>query len=92
MQDNPYSAILNITRRDQRERAVAAWVLGRVISRSPAVVRLGEARLSGADLLVNPLLLRSDRESELMEPGDQVVMLQSGDGQQYVVLCKVVSG
>jgi len=26
----------------------------------------------------------------IISPGDRVVLLQSGDGQEYVILCKVV--
>lgn len=92
MQDNPYSSIINLWRKDGGERAVSPWRLGRVVSRSPVAVRIGKETLSGAELLVNPRLLRSEREDDLIYPNDRVVLLQSGDGQQFVVLCKVVSG
>lgn len=34
----------------------------------------------------------SGQVSGILAPKDQVVLLQSGDGQTYIVLCKVVSG
>ncbi len=53
VQDNPYSAMLNVIRSDADERSSPAWCLGVVTSVAPLTVQTGGILLSGNDLLVN---------------------------------------
>lgn len=87
-QENPYSSILHTIRSDSDDRTVTPWRIGRVAALSPLAIEIGGFPLSGRELLINEELLR---DAPLIV-GDQVVLLQSGDGQQYVALCKVVTG
>lgn len=87
MQDNPYSSILNLFRKDNAGRSVASWRTGVIRSLSPLSVELSGNTLSGSELQYNPQILSGG-----LYVGDTVVLLQSGDGQQYIILCKVVSG
>lgn len=87
MQDNPYSSILNLFREDNDDRSVAAWRTGIIRGLSPLSVELSGNTLSGSELQYNPQILNGE-----LYAGDTVILLQSGDGQQYIILCKVVSG
>ena len=104
MQDNPYSAMLNVIRSDADERSSPAWCLGVVTSVAPLTVQTGGILLSGNDLLVN-YQLRANAEvvsfsggtltaqglfGGVLTVGDQVAMLRSADADTFIVLCKVV--
>lgn len=62
MQDNPYSAMLGVIRRDAQERAKSAWVLGIVRGVKPLKIEFSGKPLEGVELLVNPLLLKHERK------------------------------
>lgn len=57
MQENPYSSILGVIRKDADERACIGWMTGKVVSTAPLTVLTGGNQLSGADLLANAQLL-----------------------------------
>lgn len=60
MQDNPYSGILGVMRRDAGERSTEPWCIGRVETASPLTVSYGGNLLGADDLLVNAALLEGD--------------------------------
>ncbi len=68
--------------------------VGTVLSRSPTSVRYGRFVLSGDTLAVNPHCLYEPKKGEppnpsLIYPGDRVVVA-TGDGQNFYLICKVV--
>lgn len=73
---------------------VAAVTEGTVESVSPLRVTAGRFTLGRESLMVDPICLYKPEEYEprnleLLKVGDRVVLL-TGDGQAYYLLCKVV--
>lgn len=114
MEDNPYSKILGIMRRQGQNAAPVTFSTGTVLSVSPLSVRVGGLTMSGAELLINPQLLKGYKRKvyvtevnpveplpsckckteyldDGLQPGDTVALLTLDSGQQFIVLCKVVS-
>ena len=131
MEENPYSGILNVMRRDaEQRRPKSGWLLGVVQSAAPLAIFCGGMQdpLTGADLRVNYQLRGNAERVTLQEakgsltgtvdcekgsitgmevssgtleaaglfggvlaPGDLVALLPSEDGQEFLVLCKVVN-
>jgi len=90
LQDNPYSALLGTLRRDSADRSVAPWRFGILRSLSPPAVDIGGQTVT-AGVSINPMLRGAADPGDRAVPGDRVVLLQSSDGQEYVILCKAVS-
>lgn len=105
MQDNPFSGIINIFRNDADGRSVAPWIIGKINTVSPLTI-IVNGQVVSTGVYANSLLLGRTCSINLKNSGlqdaadlggvlaidDEVVLLQSGDGQRYVILCKVVSG
>ena len=86
IQDNPFSAFINVIREDTFERAVAPWCFGIIRSLSPTTVEIG-GQLVKSGVSINA---RLTEQPGIIGMGNKVVMLQSADGNEYVILCKVV--
>lgn len=114
MEDNPYSKLIGMMREQGQNAMPLTFSTGTVLSVSPLSLRVGGLTMSGAELLINPQLLKgykrkvSVTEVEPAEPlpsckceteylddglqvGDTVALLTLDGGQQFIVLCKVVS-
>ncbi len=93
MDENPYWTILSSLRKEIAERNAPAWRMGIVKSTSPVSVECGGLLLSGKELMLNPRLLpREKPDGTELKAGDRVAMLTSGDGSEFVIICKVVNG
>lgn len=58
MEDNPYSKMLGIMRRQGKSAVPITFSTGAVLSASPLSIQVGGLTMSGAELLVNPQLLK----------------------------------
>lgn len=67
MEENPYSGILGVIRRDADDRRCAAWRLGVVVSVAPLSVKTGGQVLFGGELLVNYQLRANTEPVKLSE-------------------------
>lgn len=86
MEGNPYAAFWKEVRQDTGERLPVGHRRGRVTRRSP--LRL---EVDGMDVEARELQVAAPLRGGL-EEGDSVLLLDtSGDGQRFIVLCKVVS-
>lgn len=114
MEDNPYSKLIGMMRRQGKKAVPLTFSTGIVLSVSPLSVQIGGLTMSGSELLVNPQLLpgyiRKAHMTDVRPPdppgeftclaeltdaeiksGDTVAVLTLDGGQQFIVLCKVVS-
>lgn len=104
IQDNPYSAIINVFRGDTEQRQFNRWITATVTSVSPLKVSFFGQTLYGRDILVNSQLLAGAQKGtaqnadgsfevtldSVLAAGDTVVLLPDNEGQRFVVLCKAV--
>lgn len=72
MEDNPYSKMLGIMRRQSQNAAPVIFNLGLVLSVHPLCVQVDGLKMSGAELLVNPQLLKGYKR-KILATGIEVI-------------------
>jgi hypothetical protein len=83
MQENPYSAMINMMK-SQAKGQIPAWIrFGKIISPSPLKVEISNTVQERKDLLLSANL------GEL-HAGDSVLTIPINNNQQFIVLCRVV--
>lgn len=85
MQDNPYSAMINMFRSDAQSRAPNIWYRGTVQSVSPLAVEVCGKPIDKSQLSINAQLIPA------LTVRDQVILLAEDEGQSFIILCKVVN-
>ena len=87
MEGSPYSGIIQLLRRDQRENSRPAQYFGTVTKERPLKVLVGGVEYESSNLLINASVKGSLRE------GDELLLLplDPEDGQDLLILCKVVN-
>lgn len=84
MIENPYSALWQALRQDQQDRLPQGWRMGQVTRKAPL-----ELAVDGLSLPARQLQTNSSLQGGF-ERGDQVLLLDtSGQGQSFLILCKV---
>ena len=87
MEGSPYSGIIQLLRRDQRENSRPAQYFGTVTKERPLKVLVGGVEYESSNLLINASVKGSLRE------GDELLLLplDPEDGQDLLILCKGVN-
>ena len=83
MQENPYSAIVNMIKSQARGQ-IPMWIrFGKIISPDPLKIEISNTVQEKRDLLLNANL------GEL-HAGDSVLTIPINNNQQFIVICRVV--
>lgn len=96
--DNPYFNLLGMI---QRKESYSPFLIGRVTAASPLRIQAGDILISEGNMKINRSLLqgyaremraeggqtRTYTATDGLRAGDEVVLLESEDGQQFVLLC-----
>lgn len=85
MEGNPFAAFWGEVRQDAGERLPVGHRMGRVTQRSPLRLDVDGLPIEAPELQISHALRGG------LEAGDTVLLLDTtGDGQRFIVLCKVV--
>lgn len=96
--DNPYFNLLGMMRTKESR---GSFLIGRVTAESPLRIQAGDILISEGNMKINRSLLqgyarelrveggqtRTYTATDGLRAGDEVVLLESEDGQQFVLLC-----
>ena len=82
-EDNPFYSMVEIMRRAKGQSA-SPFLIGEVTATAPLTVQVGDIPVTRKSMKINSQVLNG------LERGNEVVLLESADGQQYILLCKVV--
>ena len=92
MEENPFSALINMQRNDvnQRQRSVfQTFRISTLLNHSRFTVKIGGIPCSGTELLINQTLLNEETKPNI---GEQLITVSNQDDSMHLVLCKVVNG
>ncbi len=84
MEDNPYSKILSLIKRQTGEQIPTVFRFGTVLSAVPLKIEVSNTVQEGSDLL------KSSSIGELFS-GDTVLLVPLDEDQRFLILCKVVN-
>ncbi len=82
-EDNPFYSLVEIMRRAKGQSA-SPFLIGKVTATAPLTVQAGGIPITRKNMKINSQVLNG------LERENEVVLLESADGQQYILLCKVV--
>ncbi len=83
--ENPYAALWQALRQDQQDRLPQGWRMGRVTRKTPLELAVDGLTIPAGQLQTNGALRGG------FELGDRLLLLDtSGQGQSFLILCKVV--
>ncbi len=84
MSDNPFTAVVNSIRHDNKSLIPANYRIGTVITNSPLTIDVAGTMQDGEDLLKND-------ELRSFEIGDELLLMPIEDEQKYIIICRVVN-
>lgn len=84
MEDNPFSALVNSIRDDNKKQSASYYRLGTVISVEPFMVDVAGTSQDEGAFLKNSML-------NFFEEGDRLLLMPIEDEQRYIIICKVVN-
>lgn len=96
--DNPYFNLISMM---QTKESHSPFLIGRVATASPLRIQAGDVLLSEGNMKINRSLLQGYKRElraeggqtkgyttmDGLRTGDEVVLLESEDGQQFILLC-----
>ncbi len=82
--DDPFNNLLEIMENAGEPNSGAPFFIGTVRTSNPLTVEIGDIAITRDNMRINQTL------SSGLRSGEEVALLASADGQQYILLCRVV--
>ena len=82
--DNPFNNLLEIMQGEGEQSGGTPFFIGTVKATNPLTVEIGDITITRENMKLNESL------SNGLRSGDEVALFGSADGQQYIMLCRVV--
>ncbi|MBR4934501.1 MAG: DUF2577 family protein [Anaerotignum sp.] len=103
--DDPYQSIVEMMREEGgADKGASPYFIGEVVTASPLVIKIGDLQIERKNIKVNAFLLSGYTRrmsitsigfstcttQDSLSAGTKVLMVQSADQQQFIVICPLV--